>query len=59
MVGCFSIINDEDVIYVPGVTRCTFGLYEGSDVDGSKCCRNISAIVPDMGDPIAIPLSGW
>ena len=53
MVGCFSIINDEDVIYVPGVTRCTFGLYEGSDVDGSKCCRNISAIVPD------IPLSGW
>ena len=25
----------------------------------SMFCKNISAIVPDMGEPIAIPLSGW
>ena len=25
----------------------------------SRCCKNISAIVPDMGEPIAIPLPGW
>jgi hypothetical protein len=25
----------------------------------SSCCKNISAIVPEMGDPIATPFSGW
>ena len=24
----------------------------------SRCCRNTSAIVPDMGEPIAMPLLG-
>ena len=33
MVGCFGIINDEDVVYVPGVKEYAFGLHEGSDVD--------------------------
>ena len=25
----------------------------------SSFCKNISAIMPDMGEPIAISLSGW
>jgi len=33
MVGCFGVINNEDVIYVPGVKQYAFGLCEGSDVD--------------------------
>jgi len=33
MVGCFGVINDEDVIYVPGVKQYAFGFYEGFDVD--------------------------
>jgi hypothetical protein len=27
--------------------------------ESSRCCINISAIVPEMGDPMATPLSGW
>jgi len=33
LVGAFSIINDEDIIYVTGVEQYLFGIYEGSDVD--------------------------
>jgi len=33
MLGCFVIINDEDVIYVLGVKQYAFGLCEGTDVD--------------------------
>jgi hypothetical protein len=33
MVCCFGVINDKDVIDVPGVKQYAFGLYEGSDVD--------------------------
>jgi len=33
MVCCFGVVNDEDVIYVPGVKQYVFGFYEGSDVD--------------------------
>ena len=33
MVCCFGVINDEDVICVPGVKQYAFGLYEGADVD--------------------------
>jgi len=33
LVGAFSIINDDDIIYVSGVRQYLFGLYEGSDVD--------------------------
>ena len=29
MIGCLDIINDEDVIFVPSVKQCAFGLYEG------------------------------
>ena len=25
----------------------------------SMCCRNTSAIVPETGEPMATPLSGW
>jgi len=25
----------------------------------SICCKNISAMVPEMGEPMATPLSGW
>ena len=25
----------------------------------SKCCKNISAIRPEIGDPMVIPRSGW
>ena len=33
LVGTFSNINDEDIIYVTGVEQYLFGIYEGSDVD--------------------------
>ena len=26
--------------------------------DCSKCCKNISAVMPEMGDPMATPLVG-
>jgi hypothetical protein len=32
LVGVFSIINDEDIVYVTCVVLYLFGLYEGSDV---------------------------
>jgi hypothetical protein len=25
----------------------------------SKCCKNISTIIIEMGDPMEIPCSGW
>ena len=33
MVGCFGIIDDENVIYISGVKQYVFGVYEGFDVD--------------------------
>ena len=31
--GAFSIINNEDIIYVTGVEQYLFGIYDWSDVD--------------------------
>ena len=27
--------------------------------ESPRCCINISTIVPEMGDPMATPLSAW
>jgi len=27
--------------------------------ESSRCCIDISAIMPEKGDPMATPLSGW
>jgi hypothetical protein len=32
--------------------RCLMG-------EVSRCCMNISATVPEIGDPMATALSGW
>ena len=54
-----GIINYYNVVHMLGIKRYAFESRRGLIWESSKCCKNISAIIPDKGDPMATPLSGW
>jgi len=58
-VSVGGIINYYNVVHMLGIKRYAFESRRGLIWESSKCCKNISAIIPDKGDPMATPLSGW
>ena len=58
--GKCGIINNTYIIHVSGIENQVFGINKVFNASFfSSCCRNISATVPEIGEPMATPLSGW
>jgi len=58
-VGAGGIINYEDVIHVSCVKVMCLESNRDLTWVCSRVCKNISAVMPEMGDPMATPLVGW
>jgi len=55
----FCVVDHQYIIYISCVECCVFRLEYMLYMCVSRCCRNISATVLEIGDPIEIPFSGW
>jgi hypothetical protein len=58
-VGLCGIIDYQYAIDISGVEYYVIGVKQVFYVCVLQLCKNISAMVPEMGEPMAMPFSGW
>ena len=57
-IGAEGVIDYEDVVHVSCIKCYVFESRRNFTWNCSKCCKNISAVMTEMGDPMATPLVG-
>jgi len=59
MGGEHGVVDYKNTVHVSSVKGYVVRIYEVFIRVFSSCCRNISAMVPEISEPMATPLSGW
>ena len=57
-IGTGGVVDYEDVVHILRINFMCFESRRKFMWNCSRCCKNISAVMPEMGDPMDTPLVG-